>query len=92
MVRLSFVGIDLVKDGEIDNYREHERDLLLNIRNGFHQQEDGFYKPEFFDMIDSYKPDFDKAKGISILPRKVDMKATESFVMDTNMAFFENTN
>lgn len=84
LVRLYLMGIDLLKDGKIITFREKDRDFLLNIRNGYYQNENGLYKQEFFDIIEQYKTDFDNAKASSVLPKKADMKKIEDFVVSVN--------
>ena len=51
LVRLYFMCIDILEHREIITYREKERELLMNIRNGGMQKADGNFKQEFYTLI-----------------------------------------
>ena len=84
LIRLYLTGLDILEKGDIHTYREAEREMLLDIRNGKYQNEDGTYRQEFFDMVAEYEKKLDYAKRNSSLPDTPDMKRIQEFVMDVN--------
>ena len=57
---------------------------MLSIRNGAFQNEDGTYKPEFFEIVSDYENKLEYAKNNTSLPPKPNMNKIEEFVMDVN--------
>lgn len=53
LIRLFFMGINILETGDIITYREKEHNLLMKIRNGYFQKEDHTYRPEFFKLVDN---------------------------------------
>lgn len=84
LVRLYLMCIDILEKEEILTYREWDHDLLMDIRNGYYQNSDSTYCPEFFEMIDDLKRRLDYAKENTSLPAHPDMKRIEEFVMSVN--------
>lgn len=84
LVRLYLMCLDILEQGKIITYREKDRDMLLGIRRGKYQNEDGTYKSEFFDYITELDRRMDYAKAHTCLPVKPDMKKIEEFVMEVN--------
>lgn len=84
LIRLYLMCLDILEKEEIITYRKEERDLLLSIRKGMFQNDDGTYKQEFFDMVSSFESRMDYAKKNTSLPRHPNMKAVEEFVMSVN--------
>ena len=64
--------------------RENDRDFLLSIRNGAFQNEDGTYRPEFFELVSDYEKRLSYAKQNTSLPQSPDMKRIEEFVVTVN--------
>ena len=62
LIRLYLTCIDLLENGEFSTYREKDIPLLMSIRNGAYQNEDGTYKQEFFDMVSDYERRMNYAK------------------------------
>ena len=58
--------------------------MLLEIRRGKYQQEDGTYSPEFFEMVNEYEKRLKYAKEHTSLPKTPDYKKVEEFVMSVN--------
>ena len=52
LVRLYLMCLDILEKEEVITYRERDRDLLMRIRSGEYQREDGTYMAEFFTIID----------------------------------------
>jgi predicted nucleotidyltransferase len=84
LVRLYLMCFDILEKEKIITYREADHDLLMNIRNGNYQKEDGTYYPEFFDMITEYEKRLDYAAKNTSLPKDPNYKKIEEFVMSVN--------
>lgn len=75
LVRLYFMGIDILRECEIVTYREKEHDLLMSIRHG----EIGFDK--VFEMQEKLEKEMDKAMSESKLPERADMESINDILM-----------
>lgn len=84
LIRLYMMCLDLLEKGEINTYREHDREFLLSIRNGAFQNPDHTYRPEFFDMVSDFEKRLEYAKANTDLPNAPDEKRVEEFVMYVN--------
>lgn len=84
LIRLYLMCLDILEKGDIITYREADHDLLMGIRHGKYQQEDGTYRQEFFDMVSEFEKKLAYAKENTSLPEHPDMKKVEEFVMDVN--------
>lgn len=84
LVRLYLMCLDILEREEIITYRYGDYELLMSIRNGAYQNEDGTYKPEFFELVDNLKKRLDYAKENTSLPAHPNMKEVEAFVMEVN--------
>ncbi len=84
LVRLYLMCLEILENEDIVTYREQDHDLLMSIRNGSYQNEDGTYKQEFFDMIDKFEERLNYAKKNTNLPKHPDIKLVEEFVMSVN--------
>ena len=83
LVRLYFMGIDILQDGKIITYREKEHNLLMSIRNGDFLK-DNVPTKEFRDMVDDLQFKFEKAKEKSYLPDKPDYQRINDFMIKVN--------
>lgn len=84
LVRLYLMCLDILEKEEIVTYREADREMLLEIRNGKYQNLDGTYQKEFFDMVNDFEVRLDYAKKNTSLPKVPDYHKIEEFVMDVN--------
>lgn len=84
LIRLFLMAIDILEKGEIITYREKEQQLLLNIRSGGFQKEDGTFKKEFYELLTEYEHKMEKAAEHSILPDNPDMEQIEKLVEQIN--------
>lgn len=84
LIRLYLMCLDILEKQDIITYREHDRDLLLRIRNGEYQREDGTYRREFFEMVSDFETRLSYAKENTSLPEHPDMKRIEEFVINVN--------
>lgn len=85
LVRLYLTCFDILEKEEIITYRKDDHNLLMSIRNGKYQNEDGSYKSEFFDMINEYDKRLQYDKEHTNLPEHPNMKLVQEFVMDMNL-------
>ena len=84
LIRLYLMCLDILEKEEICTYRSNDREMLLGIRNGKYQKEDGTYSSEFFDMVTEYEKRLQYAKQNTSLPKTPDYHKVEEFVMDVN--------
>ena len=84
LVRLYLMCLDILEKEEIVTHRECDRELLMSIRNGFYQNEDSTYKPEFFELVADLQKRLDYAKENTSLPAHPNMKQVEEYVMSVN--------
>lgn len=84
LIRLYLMCLDILEKEEIVTYRGKEHDLLMSIRSGAYQNDDGTYRKEFFDMVNTLEKRLDYAKENTSLPDSPDTKRVEEFVMDVN--------
>lgn len=75
LIRLYFMGIDILKNHAIVTYRENEHDLLMSIRKG-----EMSYK-DVFAMQKELEAALDKAYADSTLPDKPDIQKINDFVV-----------
>lgn len=84
LIRLFMMAIDILEKGEINTYRKKEQKLLLSVRRGEYQKEDGTFREEFYDIVADYEKKLDYAAEHTILPDEPDMERVEEFVMGVN--------
>ena len=84
LVRLFMMAIDILEKGEINTYRVKEHDLLLSIRKGDYQKNDGTFRDEFYEMVSDYEKKLDYAAKHTILPDEPDMEKVQDYVMFVN--------
>ena len=84
LVRLYLMCIDILEKEEIITYRKDDHELLMDIRSGKFQNEDGTFATEFFDLVHDLSERMDYAKEHTSLPHSPDMKKIEEFMMDVN--------
>lgn len=84
LVRLFMMAIDILKNGEIHTYREKEHDLLIRIRGGDYQKEDGTFREEFYDIVNEYEKELERAAAQTDLPDEPDEKRVQDYVMSVN--------
>lgn len=84
LIRLCLMCLDILEKGDIITYREKDRDLLMSIRHGEYQLEDGSYRKEFFEMVNDFEKRLNYAKENTSLPDHPNMKRVEEFVMSVN--------
>lgn len=84
LIRLYLICLDILEKGDINTYRGDDLDLLMSIRRGKYQNDNGTYQQEFFDMVNEFEAKMKYAKENTDLPNDPDMKRVEEFVMEVN--------
>lgn len=84
LVRLFMMAIDILEKGEIHTYREREHELLLAIRRGDYQKEDGTFREEFYELVSDYERKLHYAAEHTALPEEPDMEKVQEYVMSVN--------
>ena len=85
LIRLFMMGTEILEGKGINTNREgRDLELLMSIRNGYFQNEDGTYRNEFFDLVNELETKMNYAKTNSPLPNAPNMKKVEEFVMSIN--------
>ncbi|MEW9093752.1 MAG: nucleotidyltransferase domain-containing protein [Clostridiaceae bacterium] len=78
LIRLLKMGTEILEGKGINTYREHDRDLLLDIRSGKYSYE------QIFEMVDKLELDFKYATDNTCLPDKPNMSKINDLVMEIN--------
>lgn len=89
LIRLFMMAVDILEKGEINTNRRHDLELLLKIRSGGFQREDGTFSSGFYDILADFEGRLEKAARESILPDNPDMEKVEAFVEYVNRRVIE---
>lgn len=84
LIRLFMMAIDILEKQEINTYRVKEHELLLDIRNGKYQNEDGTFRSEFYELLEDYEKKLDYAAANTELKDEPDINEVMDFVMAVN--------
>ena len=84
LIRLFMMAIDILEKQEIHTFREEEHTLLMDIRNGRYQKEDGTYREAFYEMLKEYEQRLAHAVRHTSLPEEPDYRRIEEFMMRIN--------
>ena len=84
LIRLFMMAIDILEKGEINTYREKEHDLLMDIRFGKDQTDEGTFSDSFYDMMREYERRLHYVAEHTDLPAKPDFKRVQELVMTIN--------
>lgn len=84
LMRLFMMAIDILEKQEVKTYRSAEHDLLISIRQGDYQKEDGTFREEFYEMLADYEKKLHYAAEHTELPEEPDMDRVQEYVMSVN--------
>ena len=84
LIRLFMMAIDILEKGEINTYREKEHELLMDIRFGKYQTDEGTFSDSFYDMMREYERRLHYAAEHTDLPAEPDFKKVQELVMTIN--------
>ena len=83
LVRLYLMGIDILQGKGIRTYREGDRELLLDIRNGKYSYE------EIYNMAENLEEKFKDVLYESSLPEKLDRDKINNLMIDISTKILE---
>lgn len=84
LIRLFLMALDILEKGEINTYREKDHDLLMDIRLGKFQKENGLFDDSFYDLLTDFEKRVSYAAENTDLPETPDMKKVQDLVMAIN--------
>ena len=84
LIRLFLMALDILEKGEICTYREKEHTLLMDIRLGKYQKEDGTFHESFYEMLSEFEKKLHYAADNTDLPEEPDMEKVQELVMAIN--------
>lgn len=84
LVRLFMMAIDILEKEQINTYRKEEQKLLLSIRRGEYQNEDGTFSKEFYEIVSDYERKLNEAAQNTKLPDEPNMDKVQNYVMKIN--------
>ena len=84
LIRLFLMCLDILEKQEINTYRKANLPLLMSIRRGEYMQDDGTFRPEFFEMVDDFEKRLDYAGKNTALPAEPDYRQIEDFTVFVN--------
>lgn len=84
LIRLFMMALDILEKNEINTFRAKEHDLLMDIRFGKYQKEDGTFQDSFYEMLADFEKRLHYASENTDLPEEPDMKKVQELVMTIN--------
>ncbi|MCM1553519.1 MAG: nucleotidyltransferase domain-containing protein [Butyrivibrio sp.] len=84
LLRLFMMALDILEKGEINTYREKEHELLMDIRFGKFQKEDGTFQDSFYELLAEYEKRLHYAAEHTELPEEPDLAQVQEWVMSVN--------
>ena len=84
LIRLLLTCLDILEKEEIITCREADLPLLMGIRQGEYMQEDGSFRPEFFEILSDLEKRVEYAKENTSLPTESNQDRVEELVMEIN--------
>ena len=84
LVRLYLMAFDILENGQINTYRNKDRDFLMDIRNGKYL--DNNYRPtkEFQDLVAEFDSKFKRLSETTQLPENPDTERIDKFLFEVN--------
>lgn len=84
LIRLFMMALDILEKGEINTWRKEEHDLLMDIRLGKYQKEDGTFHESFYDLLSEFEKKLHYAAENTDLPEEPDISRVQELVMTIN--------
>ena len=78
------MALDILEKGEINTYRKKEHELLMDIRFGKYQKEDGTLHESFYEMLSDLEQRLHYAAENTDLPDEPDINKVQELVMTIN--------
>lgn len=82
LVRLYYMGIEILKNKTAHTYMEEHIPLLLDIKNGKYRDEKGYMKASFTLLVNNLKEELDSLKTTSLLPNNVDKDKFNKLILN----------
>lgn len=89
LIRLMFMGIEILETHQVHTYREKEHELLMSIRNGDYTDENEQPTPAFFQLHEELSQRLDSCLRQTTLPDEVDLNAIDAFVTRVQQKYFK---
>lgn len=89
LVRLFMMAIDILELGQIRTNRRGDLELLMKVRNGGFQKEDGTFGADFYEIVSDYEKRLEMAAANCTLPDEPDMEQVGAFVEYVNRKSIE---
>ena len=89
LIRLFMMAIDILEQGKIKTHRVDDLNLLIKIREGGFQKEDGTFSEEFYSILSDYEKRLETATKNSVLPDNPDMDKVGTYVESVNKRAIE---
>ena len=90
LIRLFMMAIDILEKREINTYRSNEHELLMDVRFGKYQKEDGTFRDSFYEMLSDYEKRLKYATENTDLPEEPDIEKVQELVMTINEKVVRN--
>lgn len=84
LIRLYYMCIDILENGEVNTYREKEHDFLMSVRNGEYLDDNNQPTKEFYEIVKKMEAQMKESAGRSKLPDVPDYKGINDFVTSVN--------
>ena len=81
IIRLYDMGTEILSSEGIKTYRKSDRQLLLDIKLGKYQKEDGKPTPEFWEILSSSENKFNEAKIKTKLPEQLEENLVKNLLL-----------
>ena len=84
LVRLYLMVFDILEDGQINTYRNKDRDFLMDIRNGKYLDDNQMPTKAFTDIVNELDVKFKILSEKTSLPDNPDIERINKFLMEVN--------
>ena len=92
LIRLYLMALDIFEKGEINTYREKDRDFLMSIKTGdYYNEETNTFNTKFFDMVNDFDKKILTAYENSKLPEVPDRKKVNDLVINIQREYLKHS-
>lgn len=81
LIRLYIMCNEILEYKTVHTYRENEKELLMDIRNGKYRSSDGYVTKDFYNLLNDLKAKCDKLKKETTLSDSVDAQKYNELVL-----------